>query len=61
MRELVNQICEGVIVVCMILVLFFGTGLDDEGYTCLIICGITCIPLIISTVIYNLTKREERR
>lgn len=58
MKELVNEISGGIIVVCMILVLFFGTGLDDEGYTCLIICGITCIPLVISTVIYNLTKEE---
>ena len=60
MKELVNEISEGIIVVCMILVLFFSTGLDDEGYTCLIICGITCIPLVISTVIYNLTKEERR-
>ncbi len=61
MKVVVNQICEAVIIVCMILVLFFGTGLDSEGYTCLTICGITCIPLVIATVGYNLTKKEERR
>ena len=61
MKALVNEICEGIIVVCMILVLFFGTGLDSEGYTCLIICGVTCIPLVIATIGYNLTKEEERR
>ena len=60
MKALVNEISGGIIVVCMILVLFFGTGLDDEGYTCLVICGITCIPLVISTIIYNLTKEERR-
>lgn len=60
MKALVNEICEGIIVVCMILVLFFGTGLDDEGYTCLIICAITCIPLIVATIGYNLTKEERR-
>lgn len=60
MRNIVNQICEGTIIVCMILVLFFGTGLDDEGYTCLIICGITCIPLVIATIGYNLTKEVRR-
>ena len=56
MKALVNEISGGIIVVCIILVLFFGSGLDDEGYTCLMICGITCIPLIIATVVYNLTK-----
>ena len=60
MKAVINKISEVVMIITMVLILFFGTGLDSEGYTCLIICGVTCIPLVISTVGYNLTKEERR-
>ena len=56
----IHKISEAVMIVSIILILFFGTGLDSEGYTCLTICAITCIPLIISVIIYNLTQDERR-
>jgi len=58
--KIIHDLSEGVMTVCILLILFFGTGLDDEGYTCLIICGVTCIPLIISLIIWYLTQNERR-
>lgn len=58
--KVIHEISEGVMCICIILVLFFGTGLDSEGYTCLTICAITLVPLIISMVIWYLTQTEGR-
>ena len=58
--KVIHEISEGVMCICIILVLFFGTGLDSEGYTCLTICAVTLVPLIISMVIWYLTQTERR-
>ena len=58
--KVIHEISEGVMCICIILVLFFGTGLDSEGYTCLTICAVTLVPLIISMVIWYLTQTEGR-
>ena len=55
-----HKVSEAIMTVCIILVLFFGTGLDSEGYTCLTICAVTLVPLIISMVIWYLTQTERR-
>jgi hypothetical protein len=56
----IHKISEAVMIVSIILILFFGTGLDSEGYTCLTICAVTLVPLIISMVIWYLTQTERR-
>lgn len=58
--KIIHDLSEGVMTVCILLILFFGTGLNSEGYTCLIICGVTLIPLIISLIVWHLTQNERR-
>ena len=60
MRRLLVELNKGVLITSILLFLFFGTGLDSEGYTCLLICGITLVPLIISLIIWYLTQNERR-
>jgi ABC-type Fe3+-siderophore transport system permease subunit len=58
--KIIHDLSEGAMTVCILLILFFGTGLDSEGYTCLNICVITLVPLIISLIVWYLTQNERR-
>lgn len=59
MRRILIELNKGVLITSILIFLFFGTGLNSEGNTCLHVCAILLIPMIISLIIYNTTKEEK--
>ena len=61
MRRLLVELNKGVLITSILAFLFFGTGLNGEGNTCLYVCAALLVPITISTIIYNVTAKEEER